>query len=46
MCSIDGKPTVVGVTSWGADCGAEGVAGVYSNVYRAYKWMYRALRKI
>ena len=46
ICRIDGRPTVVGVTSWGGECGTEGVSGVYSSVYHAYTWMYHTLRKI
>jgi len=39
VAEIDGKFTLVGVTSWGIGCGDEGKPGVYAKVANYIKWI-------
>ena len=43
MCQTDGTWSLVGITSWGVECGQPGVPGVYAGVQAALPWITEIL---
>jgi secreted trypsin-like serine protease len=44
ICELNGKATLVGVTSWGsANCGRAGNPGMYEDVFNEIDWITKVL---
>ncbi|XP_032783777.2 uncharacterized protein LOC116921556 isoform X1 [Daphnia magna] len=43
VCLVDGKPTLMGVISWGFGCGRPNRPGVYTRVVHYLPWIYSKL---
>ncbi|XP_060597388.1 uncharacterized protein LOC132751247 [Ruditapes philippinarum] len=39
ICEINGKSTIIGITSWGKGCGRKEAPGVYTKVSKYLKWI-------
>jgi transmembrane serine protease 8 len=46
QCFLDGKWTIIGITSWGIQCGEDGYPGVYTRVPYFIDWIENELQNI